>query len=312
MGTKSRRGSALLTVLWLTAALAAIGLAVAHNVRGETERAATNVDDVKSYFLARGAVERAALHFVWGPGSWVPGTPAVAFDFPAGVANVEMIPESSKLSLNVARPEELNRLLLALGVPPDRAAGIVAAIVDWRTPDPLHGSPFDGFYLSQSPSFQPRHASFQESEELLLVKGVTSDLYYGSALNNAHGGLRDCVTAYSNDIMLDINTAQPAALQAIGIPPADANAIVAARTASPILSYQQLAGMTAGLGPTGARLRIGGQTIYTIRATARVRLADGRLSDMRRSVAALVKFWLPGNIEQRQTGFEVIRWFDRA
>src|ERR1700744_4634315 len=61
----ARRGSALLTVLWLTAALSAIGLAVANNVRGETERTSTGVDDARDYFIARGAIERAILHMEW-------------------------------------------------------------------------------------------------------------------------------------------------------------------------------------------------------------------------------------------------------
>ncbi len=63
---RDQSGSALLMVLWLTAALAAIGLAVASNVRGETERTQTSVDDARSYFEARGGIERAALHILWG------------------------------------------------------------------------------------------------------------------------------------------------------------------------------------------------------------------------------------------------------
>ena len=164
----SRSGSALLTVLWLTAALAAIGLAVANNVRGETERAATNVDDVKAYFMARGALQRAALHVLWGGDFYKPRSPSMELAFPSGSVHVDLIPEDSKLSLNGAHPEDILRLLLALGVTEDRADEIAAAILDWRTADPLHNSPFDAFYLAQSPSFQPRHASFLETEELLL------------------------------------------------------------------------------------------------------------------------------------------------
>ena len=85
----SRRGSALLTVLWLTAALAAIGLAVANNVRGETERASTNVDDTKAYFLARGAIERALLHMQWGQDFYRRGTPLMDLPFPNGQVRVE-------------------------------------------------------------------------------------------------------------------------------------------------------------------------------------------------------------------------------
>src|SRR5579863_9712130 len=140
---RNRKGSALLMVLWLSAALSAVGLAVANNVRGETQRTETNVDDARSYFVARGAIERAALHVLWGrsyvgdgsgPVYFVPGMPAMDLDFPDANAHVDIIPETSKLSLNSSKPEDLYRLLIALGVPEDRATEIAAAIVDWRTP----------------------------------------------------------------------------------------------------------------------------------------------------------------------------------
>ncbi|HVW85208.1 MAG TPA: hypothetical protein VHB50_11035, partial [Bryobacteraceae bacterium] len=85
----ARNGSALLTVLWLTAALAAIGLAVANNVRGETERASTNVDDAKAYFVARGAIQRTALRMQWGPDFYQYGMPAMNLEFPGAEARVE-------------------------------------------------------------------------------------------------------------------------------------------------------------------------------------------------------------------------------
>src|ERR1700761_7730067 len=120
------RGSALLTVLWLTAALSAIGLALANNVRGETERAATALDDTRAYFIARGAVERAALHIQWGRFYRTPdnqpiyfryGSPSIDLDFPSASARVDVIPEASKLPLNFAPPQELFALLAALGEP---------------------------------------------------------------------------------------------------------------------------------------------------------------------------------------------------
>jgi hypothetical protein len=52
--------------------------------------------------------------------------------------------------------------------------------------------------------------------------------------------------------------------------------------------------------------------MYTLRATARLRLPDGKLSDLRRTVAALVKFNLPGNPDQKSVGFELVRWYDRT
>jgi general secretion pathway protein K len=310
---RSERGSALLTVLWLTAALAAISLAVANNVRGETERASTNAEDAKAYFIARGAIERAVLHMQWGPDYYTLGQPAMDLPFPDAAAHVEIVPETSKLGLNTIPPEELMRLLMALGVPEDRAGDITGAILDWRTPvPPGNQSPFDAFYLQQSPSFLPRHTSFSENEEMLLVRGITPDLYYGTSLDGSRGGLRDCLSAQANGGALDINTARAETMIAVGVNPEDAATIVANRAAHPILDYRELSAIQTSLGLAGQRLRIGGNTMFTLRATARMRGADGKLSDMRRTVAALVKFFRPGNQQKKAPGVEVVRWYDRG
>jgi len=308
-------------VLWLTAALAAIGLTVASSVRGETERTQTSVDDARSWFEARGGIERAALHILWGRNYagqdesqiyFVQGQPSMELVFPSAAVHVDIIPETSKLNLNRATPAELLQLLIALGVPEERAVAIASAIVDWRSPvNPESASLFDSFYLSQSPSFLPRHASFRENEELLLVQGITSELYYGASLGVAQAGLRDCVSVYGSIGAVDINTAQPATLVAIGLSRADAQAIVQIRNQHPIIDYKELAEIAQPLGPAGSRLRIGGQTMYTLHATARMRQPNGKLSDLRRTVGALVKFYLPNNTEKKPVGFEVVRWYDR-
>jgi len=304
MRSAKRRGSALLTVLWLSAALAAIGLAVANNVRGETDRASTNVEDAKAYFIARGAIERAQLHMQWGPDFYQFGNPIMDLSFPTAETRVEIIPETSKLGLNSITPVELMRLIMALGVPEDRAGETVAAIIDWRTSVPVgQQTPFDGFYLTQSPSFLPRHSSFLQSEELLLVKGITPDLYYGTSLDGSRAGLRDCVSAFADAGGLDVNTVRAETMIAVGISTEDAAALVRIRATHPI-TEKELGPLVAPLGPSGGRLRIGGNSMFTLRATARMRQADGKLSDMRRTVAALIK--------RTRTGFEVVRWYDRG
>ena len=327
--SKARRGSALLTVLWLTAALSAIGLALANNVRGETERAATALDDTRAYFIARGAIERAALHMFRGRGAFTPdgrplnyryGTPSMDFDFPSASVHVDVIPETAKLPLNSIDDAELTAVLAALGEPEARSLATAAAIIDWRTPvTEERPSLFDAFYLSQSPSFLPRHASFQENEELLLVKGVTPDLYYGRSLaaspsSDAPAALRDCVSVYGSSAV-DVNTARRETMIALGIAPADAAQIVERRRARPFLASSEdaseFAAVQQSLGPAGNRLRIGGNTIYTLRASARLKRDDGKLSDLRRTVGALVKFNFPGNLAGKPPGYEVLRWYDR-
>ena len=338
-------GSALLTVLWLSAALAAVGMAVANTVRIETERTATNVDDAKAYFLACGAIEQAALRMFssrqyQGPDGrplyYLQGVPTMELAFPAGQVHIDIIPEAAKLSLNDSPPADLLRLLTALGVPPDPAAQITAAIIDWRTPpDPVRPSPFDSFYSAQQPSFSARHASFQENEELLLVKGITPDLYYGTSLTVAGatapviasatapvtvsspgslsgtGALRDCISVFGSTGTVDINTAQPATLLATGLGPQDVDSIVRLRANHPIVDGNEFSALIKAIGPASSRLTIGGRSMFTLRATARLRTPDGKLSDMRRSTAALVKMNYVNNLERREPGIEVLRWYDR-
>ena len=43
-----------------------------------------------------------------------------------------------------------------------------------------------------------------------------------------------------------------------------------------------------------------------------VRLPDGKLSDLRRTVGALVKYFAAGNALRKQPGPQIVRWFDRG
>ncbi len=320
-----RRGAALLAVLWLTAALSAIAFGVASTVRSETERAATNVEDVKSQYLAQGGIERALLHMQWGPqytnadgtsAYYRAGQPRMELDFPEGHVTVEVIPESSRLSLNYTRPETLYALLMNLGTTPEAASEVTAAIVDWRQPA-VDGqmSVFDQYYLSATPSFHSRHASFQETEELLLLRGITPDLYYGTYTDEAdangkrrlvpRGGLRDCVSAYGSQGPFDANTVQPAVLLSMGMAGEDVSALIARRNVQPFVRAEEL--QAAVSGQALSLLRLGGNSMFVLRATARMRLPDGKLSDLRRTVAAQVKF-----LRDSDVAYQVLRWYDRG
>ena len=141
---------------------------------------------------------------------------------------------------------------------------------------------------------------------------MTAELYYGNSLDSRRSGLRDCLSIYGSAGAVDINTAQKATLQAIGLAAADADTIVGSRARHPILDYKELGEIAQSLGTAGIRLMIGGQTMFTLRATARLRQPDGKLSDLRRTVGALVKFYSSGNKQNKPAGFEVVRWFDRV
>jgi general secretion pathway protein K len=315
------RGTALLAVLWLSAALATIALSLADTVRGEADRSATAVDTLRSQDLAIGGLRRAILYMDWGrthPDNplFKPPVPFFAFDFPEGQAVVDVIPETAKFNINSSSPEALFSLLLNLGVDSGRAQEITAAIVDWRTPA-LEASPFDDFYGSQHPPYIAPHARFQEVEELLSVRGVTPDLFYGTWQPTPEGsaqhlalrtGLRDCVSVYGATNMFDVNNAPPAVLAAVGVPPEGVAALVGQRRAHPFANANDLAPFAEVAGQGFAHLRIGGLTIFTFRSTARIRLVNGQLSDLRRTVAAQVKY-LPAGYD---TSYHILRWYDTA
>jgi len=319
--TKSAQGTALLAVLWLSAALATIAISLADTVRGEAERSATAVDGLRSQNLAVGGLRRAILYMDWARTHsdvprFKPPTPFFVFDFPEGQTLVDIIPETAKFNINNAAPEDLFRLLVNLGVDSSRAQEIVAAIVDWRAPPPaLSSSAFDEFYASLHPPYLAPHTQFQEIEEVLSVKGVTPDLFYGAWQPASEGsaehltertGLRDCVSVFGAANQFDVNTAPPAVLAAVGVPPEGVAALVQQRRVRAFLTPDDLAPFAQIAGPGFNRLRIGGFTIFTLRSTARLRLVDGQLSDLRRTVAAQVKFLPPGF----DTSYHILRWYD--
>lgn len=309
------RGSALLAVMWISAALAAIAFSLSSTVRSEGDRASTELDGVRAYFLATGAVERASLELLWSA-TGAPGQKAIArysnavdYSFATGTVHVEILPETGKLAVNQATPEELDRLLLALGAAPADAEGITEGIIAWRSPEVAA----EQQNSAQGPSFQPAHASFQEIEELLLVRGVTPDLFYGSFVpaNGTSGplverpGLMDCLSAFGTKDQVDINTAQPAVLEAVGVPPGAVAAIVERRKTKPF-SEGELGSIGADLGPGAQRIRVEGNSIVTFRATARLRTADGQTSDLKRTVAAMIKY-MPQGFD---LPFHVLHWWD--
>jgi general secretion pathway protein K len=295
-------------------------------VRGEIERSSTAVDSLRAYYLARGGVQRAALELLWmqtqQPDSPVipKGSTEVLYHFASGDARVELIPETSKLNVNKETPEVLDRLLVSIGVDPGRAIEIALAIADWRSQSPGGGN-LDGYYSQRIPSFLPPHASFQEIEELLQVKGVTPDIFYGTyvpggppslggpALLVRRPGLADCLSVYGASGGVDVNTANPAMLTAVGVPSGVVQQIVEQRKAKPF-TQQTLRAFMSSAGIGALPLRVEGNSIITIRATARLRAANGTLSDLRRTVAAQVKYML--GEKNADTPIHYLRWYETA
>lgn len=304
--------------MWLSAALAAFGFALASTVRGEIERASTDLDSLRAYYVASGAIERASLELLWSVMTptkrFIPqGALTIDYAFETGVAHVEFLPEAGKLNVNTITAEQLVRLLLALGVDPIRSQTVAASIIAWRIPGVVTLAVPMNLAL---PTFETPHASFQGIEEMLNVQGVTPELFYGTYVPappdapagaprlEARPGLIDCLSVFGGKDYLDINTVEPALLLALGTPPEEIAAIVAARNQAPIL----LSSLGAFPPPSGFRFQHQGNSIITIRATAEARLPNGGISDVKRTVAAMLKYMPEGY----DSPIHLLRWYDTA
>jgi general secretion pathway protein K len=315
--TSSERGGALLIVLWLSAALAAIALSVSTTVRAEIEHTSTVADGLRAHYLATGSLERGLQWMLWGGAPrnpdgtarfWDRSKPRMYMKYATGDVIVEMIPESAKLNINSTPEPELLKVITSLTGDPVRASAIVAGILDWRGPA-QEAKSFDAYYMALGPTFRAPHASLQEIEELLSVRGVTPELFYGNYIADgqgqlyARGGLRDCFSVWGTRGSVDVNGASPAVLEAIGLSPAEVAQVVRRRTQKPFENGLELQDLKIPI----TRLRVGGGSMWTMRATARLKRPDGQPSETVRSAAVVVKYW--DDMRGRSGPVQIIRYY---
>lgn len=114
--------------------------------------------------------------------------------------------------------EILQRLLVALGgieMDEERASLIIDAITDWIDEDDREQgieATEDSYYRGLTPPYSCKNAPLEFVEELLLIRGITEELYFGG---KDRAGLRDLVTVHGREGTININTAPSMVLQAM-------------------------------------------------------------------------------------------------
>jgi general secretion pathway protein K len=107
-----------------------------------------------------------------------------ALALPGGAAGLLRIEsERGKVNPNLASAPLLQALLLQLGAEPRAAAGLAAAILDWRTAGlrPRPGGAKEPQYRAAGLAWAPPGRPFESLEELGLVLGMTPPLLAGLA-----------------------------------------------------------------------------------------------------------------------------------
>lgn len=255
-----REGIALLMVLWVLTILMVIALSFSFVARTETHSTLSFKERVEEKFIAEAGIERGIMEaFYWnmfknqmitteGREVWrADGTPYTGH-LGDGYYTVRIMDEAGKLDINTLTDASgiiLKNLLMNSGVKEDVADTIVDSILDWKDADDLrrlHGAESD-YYMSLPNPYKAKNANFDTLEELLLVKGMTPEILYGSAEKK---GINDFITVTSGWNIINVNAAPREVLMAVpGMTPEIVDRVISYRTDRRITNPQQEVGIPA-------------------------------------------------------------------
>jgi len=139
--------------------------------------------------------------------------------------------EEARLNLNGVQRGLFDKLLTALDVDKQERDIITDSVEDWKDANEIHrmnGAESD-YYLQLPVPYRSRNSALQDIAELLQIKGITPDLYYG---HEDRPGLVDLVTVRGRGT-ININTAPKLVLQAAGLADAEIDDALQARIKNP-------------------------------------------------------------------------------
>ena len=275
------RGFVLLAVLLVLTLLAVVVTELAFSARLEASMVRSYRDGVLGRHLAEAVVQQAIREIATPaqvaaldesgqlvfyralPGQTtptaLPALPRVRVALGPGEFSYRLADESARLAINIGGADRLGRLLEALGVDRTQRDIITDSLQDWRDADELHrlhGAESD-FYLALPVPYRARNGNIQDAAELLQIRGVTPELYAGAG---DRPGLGELVTAAAMSTV-NLNTASPLVLKALGLSDAEIADVVQTRVRAP---YPSVPGRFAGRG-----LAVG-SSVFRIEAEGRV------------------------------------------
>jgi len=271
----SRRGIALIIVMISICVLAILAGGFAYSMKVETKLARNVNSEAQLEWLGRSGVEYCrwilseqlripgepydALNQIWagGPGG-IATTNSALMDVQrevtlgAGSFTWKITDLERKFNINTAPEPILQQALMLMGVDAGQMTPIINCILDWIDPDDnprMQGAESD-YYQSLQPPYLAKNGPIDDMSELLLIKNITPELYWGAACTNhppaafqqranyfaggaaistVNSGLVDLFTPLSSG-RVNLNTASPDVLQLIpGVNAIVAEAIASAR-----------------------------------------------------------------------------------
>ncbi len=316
----AENGVVLIAVLWIFVALAVIALSFSKESVVEVAAARNSQSLEKSYFVARAGI--AAVLYQLIQKRLFPAAQqlelqetvdpidagVVSGKFGGGVYKVDVQDESGKININRVPEEQLRKLLESLEIESHDVDVIADSIMDWRDSDLLHrmnGAEND-YYETLNPPYEAKNGNIDALEELLLIRGITPEYFYGYPERSPDGsiqyryGLSRCLTVYSNTTQVNVNFAPlPVLLSINGMTPEAARLIYERRLSRPFKNVQEITrDLQAPLSPaTTPSLSTTQTNIYTLTASA-----SEENSKVRRVIRTVI------NIDGSETRFRTLYW----
>jgi len=224
-------GGALVLAMWALFLLAALAMVVASRVSAQLRLAQSVGHRTRASLAAVSGVERALYLACSDTNGWdAPVEPwrtelgsAEGMEVGGGaffivnvgireggvVTNGGLGDEEARINVNRADTGLLAALFEAVGVERPAAEEMAACVSDWRDGDdePLTGGAESGYYRSLTHPYSPHNGEFGSVGELLLVKGITPEIFEK---------IEPHVTVFG-DGKVNLNSAGGTVLRALGL-----------------------------------------------------------------------------------------------
>ena len=307
----NERGVALVMVLWIFVFLFVVAVDFAASVRDEGMAAHRYAEETEGYYLALAGFEHG-LYAILNPSEFGVVQRADLIDgdwrersLKEGFYRVRLSDEGGKINLNRANEETLRLVFTNLGIEEPLRTILVDSIIDWRDEDSLHrvNGAEDDYYLSLTPPYTAKNGPFDSVEELLWVRGVTPELFYGVQGSGAQrAALKDIFTVDNPQDRINLPTATAEVIHALaGVPLATSRAFVEERKTLSDKTIEDILGLL-GIGAENPARRY-----FAVVVPAVITIEAAGYHD-----ASAPQRRLKGVIRVLgDRGVEVIRWIDR-
>lgn len=239
----NQRGVILISTLWIIMILSFLAIGIGFRISMEARLTKYNMDGMKAVYLANAGIAKCQdlllkdtntfdslyycgvtpgpeedpkveLQGIFAGIGLGDGAFTVSYKNEDGAAVSGMADEERKININKAGQQVLVNIF--------GNAEIASAIMDWRDIDsiPEPSGAEDNFYGSLESPYKCKNGEFAVLEELLLVKGVTPEIF---------DSLKGYLTIYG-DGKININTVSKRVLLAFGMTEAAADALVRYRS----------------------------------------------------------------------------------